>query len=288
MTPVGESPWRLSWRADPVTCAIADRHYNRQKPGAAQFVPPGRCLVLRTADGTAAWVASWPFPQFDSLCNLGEVADHRLKDDCGVGDMAKNHVAPRAEQAPHPAGDVIVINAKRGQPASGYACFRLAADGARHSLRLKHHLVLGNRHPVPAQRASRSVLGVLGEREFLAGVKRDAVPALLAQPGPAGRVPSEAGEWLPYAAPHALLLSAECRPFLIASPRKTRALLLCVPMALHLPAFDAGRLQPVPSIRGGVKTRYGNAGFACRAVLPAVLDHNLSLQRNPHARMGAT
>jgi len=60
----GESPWRLSWRADPVTRALADRHYNRQKPGAAQFVPPGRCLVLKTTEGSAAWVTSWPFPQF--------------------------------------------------------------------------------------------------------------------------------------------------------------------------------------------------------------------------------
>jgi hypothetical protein len=58
------SPWRLSWRADPVVRAIADRHYNRQKIGAVQFVPPGRCLVLKTSDGTAAWISSWPLPQF--------------------------------------------------------------------------------------------------------------------------------------------------------------------------------------------------------------------------------
>jgi len=38
--------WRMSWRADPVGRDIADRHYNRQKIGAAQFVPPGRCVVL--------------------------------------------------------------------------------------------------------------------------------------------------------------------------------------------------------------------------------------------------
>lgn len=60
----GESPWRLSWRADPVVRAIADRHYSRQKPGADQFVPPGRCLVLKTFDRSAAWVVSWPFAEF--------------------------------------------------------------------------------------------------------------------------------------------------------------------------------------------------------------------------------
>jgi hypothetical protein len=57
---VTESPWRLSWRADPAAAALADRHYNRQAPGSAQFVPPGRCLVLRTADRSAVWVTSWP------------------------------------------------------------------------------------------------------------------------------------------------------------------------------------------------------------------------------------
>lgn len=49
-TPREDTLWRLSYRADPITRAIADRHYNRQKPGTAQFVPPGRCLVLE-ADG---------------------------------------------------------------------------------------------------------------------------------------------------------------------------------------------------------------------------------------------
>lgn len=62
--PASESPWRLSWRADPVVRAIADRHYNRQKVGAAQFAPPGRCLVLKTFDSTAAWITSWPFAEF--------------------------------------------------------------------------------------------------------------------------------------------------------------------------------------------------------------------------------
>lgn len=41
---------------------IADRHYNRQKVGAAQFVPPGRCLVL-VCEG-AFWVTSWPFGEY--------------------------------------------------------------------------------------------------------------------------------------------------------------------------------------------------------------------------------
>lgn len=59
-----ESPWRLSWRADPAAAAIADRHYNRQKIGSAQFVPPGRCLVLLAKDRSALWVTSWPFAEY--------------------------------------------------------------------------------------------------------------------------------------------------------------------------------------------------------------------------------
>lgn len=55
--------WRLSDRADPAARVIADRHYNRQKPGTAQFVPPGRCLVL-TAPGPCLWVTSWPLAEY--------------------------------------------------------------------------------------------------------------------------------------------------------------------------------------------------------------------------------
>jgi hypothetical protein len=54
--------WTRSHRADRDALPIADRHYNRQKPGSPQFVPPGRCLVLKTAD--AVWVTSWPFAEY--------------------------------------------------------------------------------------------------------------------------------------------------------------------------------------------------------------------------------
>lgn len=57
-------PWRLSWKADPVGRVLADRHYNRQKVGAAQFVPPGRSLVLVTPAADALWVTSYPFAEY--------------------------------------------------------------------------------------------------------------------------------------------------------------------------------------------------------------------------------
>lgn len=58
--------WQLSHRADPKARVIADRHYNRQKPGTPQFVPPGRCLVLyaSTDTGKALWVTSWPYAEY--------------------------------------------------------------------------------------------------------------------------------------------------------------------------------------------------------------------------------
>lgn len=56
--------WELSHRADREALPLADRHYNRQKPGTPQFVPPGRCIVLLTTDKTALWVSSWPFPEY--------------------------------------------------------------------------------------------------------------------------------------------------------------------------------------------------------------------------------
>lgn len=54
--------WIVSNRADQKARVMADRHYNRQKIGAPQFVPPGRCFVLRQK--RAVWVTSWPFAQY--------------------------------------------------------------------------------------------------------------------------------------------------------------------------------------------------------------------------------
>ena len=54
--------WLLSNRADPLARDIADRHYNRQNVGATQFVPPGRCLVLRSTH--ALWITSYPYAEF--------------------------------------------------------------------------------------------------------------------------------------------------------------------------------------------------------------------------------
>jgi hypothetical protein len=56
--------WIKSSRFDPQACVVADRHYNRQKIGSPQFVPPGGCLVLATARYGALWVTSTPKPEY--------------------------------------------------------------------------------------------------------------------------------------------------------------------------------------------------------------------------------
>lgn len=54
----------MSHRFDTDALPLADRHYNRRKVGSPQFVPPGRCFVLKTECLQAVWTTSWPFAEF--------------------------------------------------------------------------------------------------------------------------------------------------------------------------------------------------------------------------------
>src|SRR5262245_61501634 len=56
--------WCQSHRADPIARRLADRHYNRQKIGTSQFVPPGSCCVFVTLDQRAFWVTSAPIAKY--------------------------------------------------------------------------------------------------------------------------------------------------------------------------------------------------------------------------------
>lgn len=58
------TPWVQSHRADLVARELADRHYNRQKPGTPQFVPPGSCCVFVTRCRRAFWVTSAPIAKY--------------------------------------------------------------------------------------------------------------------------------------------------------------------------------------------------------------------------------
>jgi hypothetical protein len=72
--------WTLSYRDDPVARDIADRHYNRQKPGASGFVPPGRCVVL-LANG-AVWVTSYPYAQYVKHAWAGAWVNSLFRKEC--------------------------------------------------------------------------------------------------------------------------------------------------------------------------------------------------------------
>lgn len=81
---LARQPWRLSWRADPRARPLADRHYNRQKVGAAQFVPPGRCLVLLTDEAEAVWVTSWPIAAYVKHAWAGAMVNSLFRREGGL------------------------------------------------------------------------------------------------------------------------------------------------------------------------------------------------------------
>ena len=56
--------WARSHRADKRALPLADRHYNRQKIGSPQFVPPGSCCVFLTPAADALWVTSAPIAAY--------------------------------------------------------------------------------------------------------------------------------------------------------------------------------------------------------------------------------
>lgn len=74
--------WRLSHRFDKRALPLADAHYNRQKIGSPQFVPPGRCIVLLTEDATALWVSSWP--QFTKHAWAGAWINTLFRNESGI------------------------------------------------------------------------------------------------------------------------------------------------------------------------------------------------------------
>lgn len=76
-------PWQWSDRADPRALPLADRHYNRQKIGSPQFVPPGRCAVFLTDDADALWVTSWPFPEFVRHAWAGAMVNSLFRREAG-------------------------------------------------------------------------------------------------------------------------------------------------------------------------------------------------------------
>src|SRR5580693_9386649 len=133
---MNDSPWRESWRADPAAAALADRHYNRQAVGTAQFVPPGTCYVLRTEDRTAVWVTSWPRPEYVQHAWAGAWINSlfRKEGDGLASDMIRHAVAHTLHHWPQPPelGMVTFVDAtKVRRKRDPGRCYRKA--GFRHA-----------------------------------------------------------------------------------------------------------------------------------------------------------
>lgn len=114
--------WERSNRFDPRAREIADRHYNRQKPGTPQFVPPGRCCVLyaETETGRAFWVTSYPYAQYVRHAWAGAWICSAFRNE-GAGtasEMIREAVAAtRAHFGEPPAlGMVTFIDARKVKP----------------------------------------------------------------------------------------------------------------------------------------------------------------------------
>jgi hypothetical protein len=125
--------WQLSHRADPAAVAIADRHYNRQKPGTPQFVPPGRCLVFITQDKRALWVTSWPFAKYVKHDWAGAWVNSLFRNE-GAGlssDLIRYAVAAtRFYWEPPKIGMITFVNADKIKSTNPGYCYKQA--GFRH------------------------------------------------------------------------------------------------------------------------------------------------------------
>ncbi len=122
--------WELSHRADSRSVGIADRHYNRQTIGSPQFVPPGRCLVLRERHGKALWVTSYPFAEYVKHAWAGAWVNSLFRSE-GAGlasDLIREAVAiTRSIWTPPELGIISFVDPDhvsptiiRGKPLYGY------------------------------------------------------------------------------------------------------------------------------------------------------------------------
>jgi hypothetical protein len=110
---------------------LADRHYNRQKIGSPQFVPPGRCLVLLTEHADAVWTTSYPFAQYVKHAWAGAWVNSLFRNESNetASDLIRDAVAATlTEWEPPELGIVSFVSPKhvppkkiRGETIYGYS-----------------------------------------------------------------------------------------------------------------------------------------------------------------------
>lgn len=89
---------------------LADRHYNRQKIGSPQFVPPGRCVVFVSECGRAVWTTSWPFAEYVKHAWGGAWVNSIFRNE-GAGlssDLIRQAIAATLAEWPNPPDKGIV------------------------------------------------------------------------------------------------------------------------------------------------------------------------------------
>lgn len=124
--------WCISHRADRRALPLADRHYNRQKIGSPQFVPPGRCVVLLAP--AALWVTSWPFAEYVRHAWPGAWVNSLFRREAGpvASEMIRSAIAvTRSIWQPPQQGIITFVDTKhvapkrvRGQDVYGYCYMR--------------------------------------------------------------------------------------------------------------------------------------------------------------------
>jgi len=119
---IARQPWLKSHRADPLARVLADRHYNRQKIGSPQFVPPGRCAVFLHESHKAFWVTSYPFAEYVKHAWAGAWICSAFRSECAgkASDLILSALsATRAHFGdPPPLGLVTFINRAKVTPIS--------------------------------------------------------------------------------------------------------------------------------------------------------------------------
>ncbi len=111
--------WCRSHRFDKDALPLADRHYNRQKIGSPQFVPPGRCFVLLAQDMDALWVTSWPMAEYTRHAWAGAWVNSMFRlearDKYLASDLIRQAIAATLTKWPEPPalGCVTFVDAKK-------------------------------------------------------------------------------------------------------------------------------------------------------------------------------
>lgn len=120
--------WIVTTRSDPTVRALRDRHYSTKRPGGRTVGPPGRVVVLRTADGLAGWITHYPDPQLvldglDALrCTLFRNEGPRLSSELV---LEAERISEATLGAP-PDGWVTYVEPGKVRSANPGYCFRVA------------------------------------------------------------------------------------------------------------------------------------------------------------------